>query len=209
MDGQINHQTLNLINGVKTGDKAAMEQLYSTYSDRILRIVRLRMGNELRSKMQSMDIVQDALLGGFRDLESFTYRNEGDFLRWMSKIVENKIRDNIDKLHAQKRDIRREIPLNNNRQSEDDGPGRIFGPIDSTTPSIIMSRNEELDRLEKAMKKLKQEYQQVIIMTKMEGLSQKHVAEKLGKSPDAVRMLLSRALAALGAAFEELDGTAS
>jgi len=205
MGENINRQTMRLVAGAQSGDQEALEKLYRIYNERVLRIVRLRMGMELRSKMQSMDLVQDALLGAFRDLESFTYKNEGDFLRWMSSIAENKIRDNIDKLHAQKRDIRKEIPLNNNSPSAKDSFVATFEPVDTTTPSIIMSRHEELDRLEKAMDKLKPKYRQVITLIKIEGLSYKEAADKLGKAPDAVRMLLSRAMTALSQSFEKME----
>lgn len=208
MRNTINHQTMRLVAGAKSGDRAALEQLYQIYSDRVLRIVRIRMGNELRSKMQSMDLVQDALFSAFSSIESFTYKNEGDFLRWISSITENKIRDNVDKLHATKRDIRKEVPLSN-RNPLVDSFVATHEPIDNTTPSIIVSRHEELDKLEKAMQNLKPEYRNVLLLIKIEGLSYKEAAEKLNKSPDAVRMLLSRALAALTAIFEENNGTAS
>jgi DNA-directed RNA polymerase specialized sigma24 family protein len=68
MDRTYNTQTQLLVAGAKAGDRASMEQLFHLYSERILRIVRFRMGNELRSQMQSMDLVQDALMGAFRDL---------------------------------------------------------------------------------------------------------------------------------------------
>ena len=58
-----------------------------------------------------MDIVQDALMSALRDLDDFTYSNEGDFMRWLSGIAENKIRGNLVQLHAAKRDMRREVPL--------------------------------------------------------------------------------------------------
>ena len=162
--------TQRLVTLAKTGDESALEQLCKAYGERIRRIIRLRMGNELRSKLESMDLVQDAFIAALRGLENFTYQNEGDFLRWLSKIAENRLRDNLKKLHANKRDIRKEMSLNN-RQSSQDSFVKMTGPVDSTTPSVIMSRREDLDKLEKAMDKLKPEYKEVILLTKIEGLS--------------------------------------
>lgn len=203
MKDSFNYQTQRLVILAKDGDESALQQLYKVYSERVRRIIRLRMGPELRTKLESMDLVQDALISTLRGLENFTYKNEGDFLRWVSKIAENRIRDNLDKLHADKRDIRKEIPLNNYRPATQDGFIGIGGPIDSTTPSVIISKREDLDKLEKAIDKLKPEYREVIVLTKMEGLSYEKVGDRLGKSPDAVRMLLSRAMVALTGAFEE------
>ena len=169
----------------------------------MLRIVRLRIGGELRSKLQSMDLVQDVFVSAIRGLKDFTYQNEGDLLRWLATITENRIRDNMEKFHAGKRDIRREIPLDISGQSSKDSFIRTVGPVASTTPSMIVSRSEDLDRLEKAIDKIPPEYRQVILLAKIEGLSGPELAQKLGKTPGAARALLSRALAALAGVYGE------
>jgi RNA polymerase sigma-70 factor (ECF subfamily) len=160
------------------------------------------MGMELRSKLESMDLVQDVLMCALRDLGDFTYRDEGDFLRWLSRIVENRLRDNVDKLHADKRDIRKEVRLDNKERTTGGGFVGTAGPIDVTTPSVIMSRKEEMDKLEKAIDALKPEYREVIVLKRLEGLSYKEIGERLGKSADAIGMLLSRAMVALTSFFE-------
>jgi RNA polymerase sigma-70 factor (ECF subfamily) len=160
------------------------------------------MGSELRSKLESMDLVQDALMCALRDLGDFTYRSEGDFLRWLTKIAENRLRDNVDKLHADKRDIRKEVRLGDRNQTAEGVFGRTAEPIYSSTPSLIMSRKEELDKLEKAIDELKPEYREVIVLKRIEGLSYKEIGARLGKSADGVGMLLSRAMVALTGVFE-------
>ena len=198
----VDDKTRHLVALAQDGDESALNQLCKVYGPRVLWIIRLRMGRELRSKLESMDVVQDVLVSALRDLGDFTYKDEGDFLRWLSKIAENRLRDNVDKLHADKRDIRKEVRLDNR------GPttgGRFFavpGPIDTTTPSLIMSRREDLDELAKAMDKLKPQYKEVIVLTKIEGLSYKEISDKLGKSDEAVRKLVSRAMAVLTSGFE-------
>ena len=204
MGNTFNYQTQQLVTMAQNGDESALDRLCKVYNERVLRIIRMRMGPELRTKMQSMDLVQDAFISALRSLENFTYQNEGDFLRWVSKIAENRIRDNFDKIHANKRDVRKEIPLNNNSSITQDTFVGISGPVDNTTPSLIMSKREDLNRLEKAMEKLKPEHREVITLTKIEGLTYKEAAEKMGKGPDAVRMLLSRAITALSRSFEKI-----
>jgi len=149
-----------------------------------------------------MDLVQDVLLSALKDLRDFRYQDEGDFLRWLSRIAENRLRDNVDKLHADKRDIRKEVRFDNYGPRTE---GRSFGergPVDATTPSVIMSRKEELDELARAIEELKPEYKEVIILTKIEGLSYKEISNRLGKSDEAVRKLFTRAMAALTTVFE-------
>ena len=195
------HKTRHLVVLAKDGDKSALSQLYMVYAERVRRILRLRMGRELRPKLDSMDLVQDALLSALGGIGDFTYKNEGDFLRWLSRIAQNALRDNLDKLHAAKRDIRKEVRLDNYRSTTGIGFVGTPGAIEATTPSVIMSKKEDLDKLEKAIDELKPEYREVIILTKIEGLSYREIGSRLCKSPDAVRMLVPSAMAELTTVF--------
>ena len=202
MSDSVSHKTQTLITLAQGGDNSALDRLCRAYGERVRRIVRLRMGSELRSKLESMDMVQDVLMCALKDLGDFTYRDEGDFLRWLSRIVENRLRDSIDKLHADKRDIRKEVRLDNKERTTGGGFVGNPGPIEATTPSVIMSRKEEMDKLEKAIDALKPEYREVIVLKRLDGLSYKEIGERLGKSADAVGMLLSRAMVSLTSVFE-------
>lgn len=200
----VDKKTQDLVTLAREGDETALNQLCRVYATRVLWLVRLRMGKELRSKLESMDIVQDVLIYAVRDLGDFIYKTEGDFVRWLSGLVENRLRDSLDKWHADKRDIRREVQLNSNRMAAEDSFVAAAEPIDTTTPSAIISKNEDFDRLAKAIDTLKPEYREVIILTKIEGLSYIETGDKLGKSADAIRMLVSRAMGALSCAFENV-----
>jgi RNA polymerase sigma-70 factor (ECF subfamily) len=197
----IDQKTQALVTLAKGGNEPALEQLCKVYGERVRRIIRLRMGRELRSKLESMDMVQDVLMCAFRDLEDFTYTSEGDFLRWLGKIAENRIRDNLDKLHADKRDIRKEIPLHDDTTTSRDDRARVLEPARNTTPSVILSRREELDKLEKAIDQLKPEYREVIVLAKIDGLSYQEIGDRLDKSADAAGHLLLRAMVALTDTF--------
>ena len=195
-------KTQHLVVLAKDGNKSALNQLYGIYAERVRWMVRFRMGKELRSKLESMDLVQDTLIHALNDLDDFTYKNEGDFVRWLSTIAENVLRGNLKKLHADKRDIRREAPLDGYGPTTGSRLVVNPGPIEATTPSMVMSKKEDLSKLEKAIDKLKPEYRKVIVLSKIDGLSYKEIGEKLGKSADAVGMLLSRAMLALTSIFK-------
>lgn len=201
MSDYLCHKTQQLVTLAQQGDRSALDQLYGVYGERVLRIIRIRMGSELRSKLESMDLVQDVLMSALRDLGDFTYTNEGDFLRWLGKIAENRIRDNLDKLHAGKRDIRKETPLYDDTSRSRDDRARVLEPARNTTPSVIFSRREELDKLETAIDKLKPEYRQVIVWAKIDRLSYREIGDRLGKSADAAGHLLLRAMVALTESF--------
>ena len=201
MMGNFDQKTQELVTLAKRGDETALEQLCRVYGERIRRIIRLRMGREIRPRLDSMDLVQDALVSAMGGLKDFTYENEGDFLRWLAKITQNVLRDNIDKIYTDKRDIRKEIRLGNDGPTTGGGFVGSPDPIQATTPSVIMSKKEDLDKLEKAIDQLKPDYRKVIVLVKIDGLSYKEVADQLGKSIDSVGHLLSRAMLALTEVF--------
>lgn len=199
-----NQKTQHLLILAKEGDKTALNQLYSVYAERVRWMVHFRMSSELRSQLESMDLVQNTLINAFNALKNFTYTNEGDFVRWLSKIAENELRGSLKKLHADKRDIRKEVRLDNYGPATTTGFVGTPQPIQATTPSVIMSKKEDLDKLTKAMDELKPDYRQAIILTKIDGLSYEEIGIRLDKSPDAVRMLATRAMVALAAAFRRI-----
>ena len=194
-------KTQELVTLAKGGDDSALEQLCSVYGERVRRMIRLRMGKEIRPRLDSMDLVQDALVSALGGLKDFTYKNEGDFLRWLARIIQNQLRDNLDKIYTDKRDIRKEVRIENYGPTTGGGFIGNPGPIQATTPSVIMSKMEDLDKLEKAIDQLKPDYREVIVLAKIEGLSYKEIAGKLDKSINSVAHLLSRAMLALTEAF--------
>jgi len=145
--------------------------------------------------------VQDAFILALDGLKDFTYKNEGDFLRWLSKIAENRLHDVSKTFYADKRDIRKEMSFKQEGSSADGQFHGVSEPIGTTTPSVIMRTKEALDRLEKALDTLKPEYKEVIVLKKIEGLSHAEIAKRLNKSTNAVPMLLFRAMAALTLAY--------
>jgi RNA polymerase sigma-70 factor (ECF subfamily) len=200
----ITHKTQELLSLAKQGDGFALGQLCDAYGERVRRMLRLRMSPELRSQVDSMDLVQDTLLMAVRDLDDFTCHNDGDFLRWLLSVAENRIHDNIDRFHARKRDIRRQVSLEKLADHATSLERHGGLPLAATTPSVVLSRREELDRLEQAMDRIKPEYREVIMLAKIEGLPHKDIGARLGKSTAAVAMLLSRAIVALSNAFGQV-----
>ena len=198
----LGQKTHDLVALAKDGDETALNQLYRVYAERVRWMVRFRMGRELRSKLESIDLVQDILIHALQGLGNFTYNNEGDFVRWLSKITENELRGNLRKLHAHRRDIRKEVQRGSYGSTSDRGGGVTPQAIQATTPSVIASRKEDLDKLETALDQLKPEYRSIIMLAKLDGLSYREIGERLDKSVDAVGMLLSRAMLALTNVFE-------
>jgi RNA polymerase sigma-70 factor (ECF subfamily) len=151
-----------------------------------------------------MDLVQEALIEAVKDIGDFTYSSKGDFFCWLSRIVENTIRDNVDRIHAAKRDVRRQVSLEKMAERTDRLRADAGLPVVTTTPSVILSLREEFDRLERAMDRLKPQYRDVLVLAKIEGLSCKEIAAMQNKRPAAVAMSLSRAIVAVTNLFERV-----
>jgi RNA polymerase sigma-70 factor (subfamily 1) len=204
MSSQALKRTQQLVTLAQGGEDSALGQLCSIYAERVRRIVRFRMGPELRSQLESMDLVQEALIEAVKDIGDFTYSSKGDFLCWLSSIVENTIRDNVDRIHAAKRDVRRQVSLEKMTERTDRLHADVGLPVVTTTPSVILSLREEFDRLERAMDRLKPQYREVLVLAKIEGLSCKEIASRQNKKPAAVAMSLSRAIVAVTNLFERV-----
>jgi RNA polymerase sigma-70 factor (ECF subfamily) len=197
--------TQALLQRVQAGDAAAVNELYDRYLMRVLAAVRARLGAELRSKVESWDVVQDALIASLKNVQSFQQSSEGAFLNWLAKIVENRIRDQLDYFRAEKRDHRLETPIAEKRSGESSIPLDLPEKRALPTPSEVLMLNEDLARLERAMDKLPDDARDLIVAVKIEGRTYDEIGKAAGKSADAVRMQVKRALAALTSAFRTLD----
>ena len=142
------------------------------------------------------------MIDAVNDLGDFTSSSDGDFLRWLSSIVENTIRDNVDRIHAAKRDVRRQVSLHDIKAKTRHNNLREYLPAATETPSLVLSLREDIDKLERAMDRLKPQYREVLILAKIEGLSCKEIATMQNKNPAAVAMSLSRAIVAVTNLFE-------
>lgn len=191
-------QTVQLLGRAKHGDAQALNDLCARYGERLRTVVRLRLGIRLRSKLESCDVVQDALLKALPRMQDAEFATSGAFFHWLTAIVENHIRDMADHYAAGKRDAGRERPL----EVRQPGSQSIAGPIGnlatSGTPSMAAARAEESLQLEAAVDALPDEQKEALLLVRYEGLSLAEAGEKMGRTPDAVRMLVARAIVRLG-----------
>ena len=74
------------------------------------------------------------------------------------------------------------------------------------TPSADAAENEEIERLEAALDRLDEDHREVIALVRIAGLPYGDAGARMGRTPDAVRKLLGRALLKLGAELEGSPG---
>ena len=128
------------------GDQQAVNELLYRYQARILAAVRIRLGAKLRAKMESTDVVQEVMIDTLKRVAVIDFASEGAFMQYINRIVENKVRDQADHWNAQRRDLKKEIPLKNERSSGMGNPLDTIGTRSGLTPSKIVSRQEAFAR---------------------------------------------------------------
>ena len=171
--------TRALCRQARAGDQSAYERLFSLHSQRVLVFIRARLG-KLREKIEPEDVLQDTYLSAHRSFANFEYTDDGAFLRWLCRIIDNRLRDAHDYFTAKKR---QEVPVPRSA---------LTGPV------TALNRVENRERVETALKQLSDEHREVLLLRYFGGLSAEETGERMDRSAGAVRNLAARALVELG-----------
>jgi RNA polymerase sigma-70 factor (ECF subfamily) len=182
-----NH-TAALIGRARAGSGEALDALFGRCAPRLLALIRLRMGPSLRARLESRDILQATLLKSFQQISTLRSAETVALMAWLARIAENEIRDQADRAGRQRRDVQREAPV-------DEEVAAIAADLPSALTRVIL--DERAARLEEALESLSADHREVILLRKFEELSFAEIASRMGRSEDACRMLLARAMTAL------------
>ncbi|HEX4921164.1 MAG TPA: sigma-70 family RNA polymerase sigma factor [Candidatus Bathyarchaeia archaeon] len=98
-----------LVHACKRGDAAAFEQLVRRYDRRLLSIAQ----HVTHNREDAQDAVQEAFLKVFRKLTQF--QENSQFSTWLIRITVNESLMKLRKQHST-----REVPIDENSQSEED-----------------------------------------------------------------------------------------
>ena len=177
-----------LLSRARAGSPEALNEIYARYGGRLLSLIRIRMGPGLRPDVDSRDILQTTLLKSFQHLDQFSGADSTSLMAWLTRIAENEIRDQADRQGRQRRDKAREEPL-------DPVDVRVRDRMRSAVSQLIV--DEETAHLEQAIAALDDMHREAILLRKFEELSYAEMAVRLGRSEDACRMLVARAMVAL------------
>jgi RNA polymerase sigma-70 factor (ECF subfamily) len=158
----------------------------------LVRYVRRRMGPELRDKESASDIVQSTARELLRS-GRFEFRGEPSFQRWLRVAAENKLKNRARYWRSLGRGADRETL------------GSDAALASTSPPSQAAVLAEERARLERALGELSGDHRHVVLRVQIDGASYDEVARELGRSPEAVRKLLARALARLSTALRAAD----
>jgi RNA polymerase sigma-70 factor (ECF subfamily) len=192
-----------LVAKAQRGDRAAFDALVLEYQRSLEEFLSRETGPFLRAKVDVEDLLQDTLLRAFQDLKALEPQGEKAFEAWLFAIARHTVQDRARYLKRKKRAGVREVHLTS--QSPSGQP--LASPLDRLAASSVPSgattlrREERLERLEAALDSLSPDHRQVIQLARIEGLSMKEVAARMGRSEAAASVLLVRAMRKLKAAF--------
>lgn len=183
--------TATLLHLVRHGDRAARERLAIRYLQILHRLAHGRLPQRARDLVDTDDLVQVTLVRALDHVEEFEPRHEGAFLAYMRRILLNQIRDEIRRVG--RRPVRSEL--------ESDPPAADRSPLEAAIG------RETVERYEAVLSQLKEEQREAIILRLELGFTYQQIAEALGSdSPNAVRMMVARALVRLGEQLGEQSG---
>lgn len=154
-----------LVERCQAGDVAAFEPLVEKYRQRVWRLAY----NVLRDREEAWDVAQEAFIRAYQALKSF--RGQSAFYTWLFRIVMNVAADRARQRAARGRAFGTEqVPEEDWERVMADRSG---GPEDSA------ARTEERERIGRALETLSEDHRTIIMLSDIEGLSYREIADVL------------------------------
>jgi RNA polymerase sigma-70 factor (ECF subfamily) len=175
--------SLHLLRQVRAGRPEAFDALYRRHRDELLLAVRAGMGAGLRAAMQSEDVLQSVAMEAFAVLRRTAEPPAGGFTALLRRMVRHRLVDRARALRRHKR--AGTVPLSDSMAAELGQPQ----PPTYDDPRYL--------RLERALLALPADLRDVLRLRRFDGLSSQEIARRTGRSDDAVRKMVSRAMARL------------
>lgn len=176
--------TFILIDRARSGDREALDRLFSRHLLPLQRWARGRLPKWARSLADTDDLVQDTLFQTFKRIEAFEPRRVGALQAYLRQAVLNRLRD----------ELRRKARTPDVTDLEGVENVAALSPLEDAIG------REAVEDYERALERLSQQDRETIIARIEIGYSYEELAVALGKpSADAARKSASRALLRLAA----------
>ena len=181
---------------IPPADASALGEELERQRDAIMGYLAKITGEHLRTKVELEDLFQEVCTQALASFESAPLDRMPVHV-WLRELAHRKVVDaHRHFFDAKKRASNREVSMDAPRGAGGEDGGKLADMIvlSMTTPSAAMSRNVREHRLWEAINELPDEQKEAIRLRYVEGLPSKEIADKLGKTDTAVRVLLSRAM---------------
>jgi RNA polymerase sigma-70 factor, ECF subfamily len=190
-----------LLAQARTGDQAALGRLLELYRHYLRLMARSLIHRPLQVRLDASDLVQETFLKAHREFRQFLGSGERELVAWLRQILVRTLSNQAKHHFAQGRDRRRQESLD---VLLDRSSLAIQEQLaDSVaSPSAHAVRREQAVLLADALARLPADYREVFILRNLEQVPVDEIAARMGRSPNAVRKLWSRAMVALKQALE-------
>lgn len=188
--------------GAGSGGKGRLEDLLVEHLPYLRAYIRLRTNRAIRARESRTDLVQSVCRELLQGSSHFQFQGDAAFRKWLCTAALRKIVERDRAMHRQKRDVDRE-----EHAATDSRQGALLDAYATvSTPSVVLSRKENIAALEGAFDRLPDEYREIITLAKIVGLSHAEIAAQMGRTEAATRQLLRRALIRLEMLLDDADG---
>jgi RNA polymerase sigma-70 factor, ECF subfamily len=190
-----------LLDEARGGDAQALDCLLQSYREYIRSLIGQQPDPRIQARVDGSDIVQETMLRVAMNIRQFEGTCEQEWKAWLARIADNeKIHQIRHHLAAARRAATRELPS----PAKTDGLSRLEEWLarTQTSPSQSAQRNERAYVLAEILSGITADYRLVLVLRHLDGLAFSAVAERMGRSEGAVRVLWTRALRKLR---EEID----
>jgi RNA polymerase sigma factor (sigma-70 family) len=167
----------------RAGDQSAWEALFAACHDKVLRVVRRRLNPPMRSLYDSTDFVSDVWKSLAAKVDRLDFPTVNHLIAFLVQAVDQKIKDEYRRQHAQKRDIDRNRCLGDR---DGDRTGPVDLPSPDPTPSQVAVAKETRERLLANQTAPVRE----VIDLKFQGSTNEEVAERTGLQVRKVQRVL-------------------
>ena len=161
MNSQAQGEIDKLFASARAGSTSCLGRLLTLYSNYLKLLIAAQLDDRLRVRVSPSDIVQETFFEAHRDFHQFRGQSTGEFVAWLRKILVNNMLHVVEQhLLAEKRDVRREISLEQIGRRLEQSTARLESllaePGDS--PSGHAQRNEQEIMLADALAELPGDY---------------------------------------------------
>lgn len=185
--------TQQLLHQWNEGDEQSLNKLLDRHLGWIREYAHRRLGAFLRSKGETCDFVQDAMVEFLRYGPRIRITDENHFRALIMRIVENTVRGKHDFFMAQRRRISRQQPLPSDTVLSLDPP-----KVGVERPSQAALKNEQEAWVRLGLELIDPADSEIIVLHQWTGLPFAKIAEQLQITAEAATMRHSRAVSKLG-----------
>lgn len=185
-----------LLQRIRDGDESACAELFAPYRDRLRRMIKLRMDQRLRGRLDASDVLQEAYLDVARRSREYAEKPDMPIYLWLRFLtVQRLLALHRHHLKAQKRDAGQEIILHRGAMPQASSvslAAQLLGRF--TSPSHAAQRAELRVRLQEVLNGMDPIDREVLTLRHFEELTNAETAEVLGLQKTAASNRYVRAL---------------